>query len=144
MHAVQRCLKAVTERISADDVCFEGKSKQFSSTSEVAIPGEQFSSDHISLLHRSSTEAILEIYMRLTSLMFHCDLNWKAGASSYANAFASEITLLCINRPRFSCSFRALRTSEAENSSWLTGLGVYSLLYRPNLHHIGLRSFVPS
>lgn len=80
---------------------FAGKSEQFSRTSGVAIPGEKFSSDHISLLHRSSTEAILEIYMRLTFLMFHCDLNWKAGASGYANAVASEITLLCINRPRF-------------------------------------------
>lgn len=78
----------------------------------------------------------LEIYMRLTFLMFHCDLNWKTGASSYANAFASEITLLCINRPRTSTSSRALRTSEAETQlDWLFDA--------QNLHHLGRQSFVP-
>lgn len=113
LHALQRCLKEfeLTTFVPRE---LEGKSKQFSETSEVAIPGEKFPSDQISLLHRSSNEAILKIYMRLTFLVFHCDLNWKTGASSYANAFASEITLLCINRPRSSCSSRALRTSEAE------------------------------
>lgn len=143
LHAVQRCLKAVSGATWTHDVCFAG----FRGKIEAVFPNiwsrDPWREVSVGLDFPSAWQQFrrsdLEIYMRLTFLMFHCDLNWKTGASSYANAFASGIALLCINRPRFSTSCRALRTSEAETRAcrldWLFDA--------QNLHHIGRQSFVP-